>query len=42
MADKDKRVPRIGPTEDRCLICGDIIPEGIEICPMCWSMYFGS
>ena len=21
--------------EDRCLICGNIIPEGTEVCPLC-------
>lgn len=21
--------------EDRCLICGSIVPEGTEVCPQC-------
>ena len=40
MSDNKKELPRIGPSVDRCLICGTIIPEGIEICPMCWDMDF--
>ena len=23
--------------EDRCIICGCVIPEGIQICPKCWK-----
>lgn len=22
-------------TENRCVMCGDIIPEGIQVCPLC-------
>ena len=23
--------------EERCIICGDIIPEGLMVCPLCSS-----
>ena len=23
--------------ENRCVICGDIIPEGTQVCPICWE-----
>ena len=26
--------------ENRCVICGDIIPEGRQLCPSCWSKQF--
>lgn len=25
---------------NRCVICGDIIPEGRQLCPSCWSKQF--
>ncbi|MBR1750943.1 MAG: hypothetical protein IJ740_08725 [Ruminococcus sp.] len=25
--------------EDRCVICGNIIPEGTEICPQCYKKW---
>lgn len=28
--------------EERCLICGTIIPEGRQICPTCEAQYSGS
>lgn len=28
--------------EERCLICGTIIPEGRQICPACEAQYSGS
>ena len=37
---KDKQSPKEKPvigvfTEERCIYCGDLIPEGIMICPAC-------
>ena len=26
--------------ENRCVICGDIIPEGRQLCPSCWGKQF--
>ena len=26
-------------TEDRCVCCGDIIPEGRMVCPICEMIY---
>lgn len=26
--------------ENRCVICGDIVPEGRQLCPSCWSKQF--
>lgn len=23
--------------ENRCIICGNIIPEGTQYCPNCWN-----
>ena len=23
-------------TEDRCICCGEIVPEGTMVCPNCW------
>lgn len=23
--------------EDRCIVCGDVIPEGIQVCPRCMN-----
>ncbi len=23
--------------EERCVCCGDIIPEGRQVCPACWD-----
>ncbi|MBR5109883.1 MAG: hypothetical protein IK099_06780 [Clostridia bacterium] len=25
--------------EDRCVICGEIIPEGRQVCPLCEKKY---
>ena len=25
--------------EDRCVVCRDIIPEGMEICPLCYKKW---
>ena len=41
---EDKRVKpirvHIEPSVDRCIICGEIVPEGYEVCPYCWDEYF--
>lgn len=26
--------------EDRCLVCGEIIPEGIQVCPACMNRQY--
>ena len=26
-------------SEDRCLICGDVIPEGMQVCTACMNKY---
>lgn len=28
-------------SEDRCVLCGEIIPEGGQVCPACLRMYGG-
>ena len=28
--------------EDHCVMCGEIIPEGRQVCPMCEKKYGGS
>lgn len=25
--------------EDRCVICGEVIPEGTEVCPRCYQKW---
>lgn len=27
--------------EERCVICGEIIPEGRQVCPLCEKKYGG-
>ena len=27
--------------EDRCVICGEIVPEGRQVCPLCEKKYGG-
>ena len=41
MENKEK-VIHVGTTEHICFVCGAPIPEGIEVCPMCWDMYFNN
>ncbi len=26
---------RVGPSVDYCVICGERVPEGYDICPLC-------
>ena len=28
--------------EDHCVMCGEIIPEGRQVCPLCEKKYGGS
>lgn len=28
--------------EDHCVMCGEIIPEGRQVCPLCEKKYDGS
>lgn len=23
--------------EEKCIICGEVIPEGTQVCPECWK-----
>ena len=27
--------------ENRCIVCDNIIPEGIQVCPNCWEKIMG-
>ena len=31
----DSTIERTKIMENRCLVCGDIIPEGLQVCPKC-------
>ena len=43
MSDKKKPVRvHIGPSVDRCMVCGEIVPEGYEVCPRCWDEFLNT
>ena len=32
-----KKVGEVGMSENRCVSCGEIIPEGGQVCPVCMA-----
>lgn len=45
MSDEKKTEPikvHIGPSIDRCMVCGEVVPEGYEVCPRCWDEFLNT